>query len=294
MFSASKPGVCQQVTDLGKRITRFFIYSNLFIAGCAVALVDQTYRLVLQREPNPYFLLFVLFSTLCSYSFHWYLTDHSVLPSPRINWLKKNRLVYVVFFWVGLAGAATLFFYLLPFWHWLLLAAIITFLYSAPKIPHPFFRALRKVAWGKTIFLALVWMMVTTLLPFIVSGEPWRNDFTFFIISRFFQIYAICILFDYRDREDDKADGIRSLITYLNEKEILTLFVSSILVFIGFTLLLLPQGYPVQTVVLLLVPGIITACLYNYARKHFGDFFYYGVLDGLMAFSALLLLIARI
>jgi len=283
-----------QACKMGKRIFHFFIYSNLFIAGCAVAMVDQTYRLILQSVPNTYYLLFVLFSSICSYSFHWYLTDHSVIPSPRITWLKKNRNVHLVLFFIGLAGSAILFFYLLPYWHWLLLSAIITFLYSAPKIPHPLFRSLRKVALGKTIFLALVWMNVTTLLPLLISGQAWRNDFTFFIISRFFLIYAICILFDYRDREDDKADGIRSLITFLNEKEILYLFIFSISVFSLFTLLLYPQGYSLVTIILLLLPGIITASLYRYAKRNFGDMFYYLVLDGLMSFSALLMLIPGI
>jgi hypothetical protein len=30
-----------------------------------------------------------------------------------------------------------------------------------------------------------------------------------FCCSRFFLIYAICILFDYRDRDQDKQEGIR-------------------------------------------------------------------------------------
>jgi hypothetical protein len=168
-------------------------------------MVDQTCRIVLQEPVNTDFLFFVFFSTICSYSFHWYLTGPSVLPSDRIVWIKKYRNVHLVFFFAGLAGAAVFFFYLADYWYWLLLSAGITFLYSAPKIPHPLFRALRKVALGKTIFLAIVWMNVTSLLPILISGQSWRADFTIFVISRFFLIYAICILFDYRDREDDKA-----------------------------------------------------------------------------------------
>ncbi len=254
-------------------------------------MVHQTYRLVVHSRVNIYFLLFVLFSTICSYSFHWYLTSNSVIPSPRIKWVERNRNVHLLLFIISLIGAGIFFFYLLPYWHWLLLSAIITFLYSAPKIPHPVFRALRKVALGKTIFLALVWMNVTTLLPILISGEPWRNDFTLFILSRFFLIYAICILFDYRDREDDKATGIRSLITYLSEKGILYLFTFSLIIFSVSTILLYYYSYTVLSIVLVLIPGIITASLYNFAKKNFSDLFYYFILDGLMAFSALLMVI---
>jgi 4-hydroxybenzoate polyprenyltransferase len=279
---------------MGKKIFTFFIYSNLFIAGCAVIMVHQTYSFLLHSSPNTYFLLFVFFSTICSYSFHWYLTSHSVIPSPRIQWVQQNRNIHLVFFVAGLVGSGVFFIYLLPYWHWLLLTAIITFLYSAPKIPHPYFKALRKVALGKTIFLALVWMNVTTILPIIISQQPWRNDFTLFILCRYFFIYAICILFDYRDREDDKADGIRSLITYLNDKSIFYFFAFSLIIFAVATLLLYNFGYAIPAIIVLLIPGLITACLYNYAKKHFSDMFYYFILDGLMAFSALVMLIPGI
>lgn len=273
---------------------RFFIYSNLFIAVCAVLMTDQTFHFLLNSDTHLYLAAFIFFSTLSSYSFHWWLTAHSAIPSPRIEWLQRNRPVHLILFIIGLAGSAIFFFCLLSYWPWLLIAAIVTFLYSAPKIPHQYFRALRKVALGKTIFLAFVWMYVTTVLPIIVSGQTWTLPFTFFVFSRFFLIYAICILFDYRDRQDDKIAGIRSLITYLSEKGITYLFIFSLLLYGVVTLLLPAYGYSWSSIALLLVPGIITAGLYNYARRHFADMFYYFILDGLMALSAILMLVTRI
>ncbi|HEY6063139.1 MAG TPA: UbiA family prenyltransferase, partial [Chitinophagaceae bacterium] len=242
-----------------RQFLAFFVYSNLFIAGCAVVMVDQTYRFLLQSPVNIYLLFFVLFSTLCSYSFHWYLTSHSVLPSPRIKWLEKYRIIHVVLFIVGLTGSGILFMYLLPYWHWLLIGAIITFFYSAPKLPHRYFKILRKVALGKTIFLALVWMYVTTILPVLISDREWNTSYVLFAVSRYFQIYAICILFDLRDREDDKADGIRSLITYLDEKGIFYLFTFSIIIFGICTLLLYRYDYKITDIIILLIPGLLTA-----------------------------------
>lgn len=257
-------------------------------------MANQTYQLVLNSQPNRQLLFFIFSSTICSYSFHWYLTARSVIPSPRIDWLQQNRKIHLLFFFIGLIGSGILFFYLQNYWYWLLLAAVITFLYSAPKIPHPYFRALRKIALGKTIFLALVWMFVTTILPIAVSQQPWRNDFLLFILSRFFLIYAICILFDFRDREDDKAAGIRSLITFLSNRNISVLFVFTLIIFAVVTIWMLQYGYSPLQIVLLLLPGIITACLYNYARRNFSDMLYYFVLDGLMALSAILMLIAAV
>lgn len=276
------------------QLFRFFVYSNLFIAGCAVLMAQQTFLFLLQQEPDKPLLFFILSSTLCSYSFHWYLTSESVLPSPRIQWLRRNRSVHLTLFLAGLAGAVYFFYQLADYWLYLLAAVVVTFLYSAPKIPHPLFRALRKVAIGKTIFLAFVWMYVTTALPVIVAEQPWKSEYTLYALGRFFYIYAICILFDYRDRADDKAVGIRSLITWLSEKGITYLFIFSLGVFTAFSLMLLYYGYAFLPVALLLIPGIILTGIYQHARSHFSDMLYYFVLDGLMALSALLMLIAAI
>jgi 4-hydroxybenzoate polyprenyltransferase len=273
---------------------RFFIYSNLFIAVCAILMVNQTYDLLLHSSPDKYLLGFVFSATICSYSFHWYLTSQSLVESPRIEWLKDHRVFHLIFFFIGLIGSGIFFFFLLPYWYLLSIAAVITFLYSAPKIPHPYFKALRKIAIGKTIFLALVWMYVTTMLPFLIAETHWTIPIILFVISRFFFIYAICIMFDFKDRADDKAAGIRSMVTWFSEKGVDRLFFISLLIYAICTVLLLNYNFSVLNIILLLIPGIISAFIYEYAKKKFSDYLYYFVLDGLMMFSALLMLIIRI
>ena len=154
---------------MGNRVFNLFIFSNVFIAACAALMVVQTYTFLLDSPANIYFVCFVLCSTICSYSFHWYLTPGSIILSPRIKWTHENRLTLLFLFFIGLIGSGIFFCYLLPYWIWLFLSAVMTFLYSAPKIPHKYFRLLRKIALGKTIFLALVWTHVTTILPIIIS-----------------------------------------------------------------------------------------------------------------------------
>jgi 4-hydroxybenzoate polyprenyltransferase len=273
---------------------RFFIYSNLFIAVCAILMVNQTYDLLLHSSPDKYLLGFVFGATICSYSFHWYLTSQSLVESPRIEWLKDHRVFHLIFFFIGLIGSGIFFFFLLPYWYLLSIAAVITFLYSAPKIPHPYFKALRKIAIGKTIFLALVWMYVTTMLPVLIAGAGWTMPIILFVISRFFFIYAICIMFDFKDRADDKAAGIRSMVTWFSEKGVDRLFFISLLIYTICTVLLLNYNFSVLNIILLLIPGIIGAFIYEYAKRNFSDYLYYFILDGLMMFSALLMLIIRI
>lgn len=277
-----------------KLLLSFLLYSNLFIAACAVLSVQQTGWLLFNSPPDTNLSRFIFFSTICSYSFHYYFTTHSLIPSERISWIQKNRIVLLLLFIAGLAGAFTYLLRLSGFIYWLIPAAIATFMYSAPKIPHPVFRQLRKIAYGKTIFLAFIWMYVTVVLPVIVSGKGWNVPDTLFAASRFFIIYSICILFDYRDREDDKANGVKSLITFLSNQNIDRLFIFSLSFFTILTLGMIMYGLKTSDALILLLPGVVLAALYNLAKKNFSDILYYALLDGLLALSAAILLIARI
>jgi 4-hydroxybenzoate polyprenyltransferase len=277
-----------------RKIVDFFVYSSLYIAIGAILMIWQTSHLLLGSPPSGRLMGFVFFSTICSYNFHWYLTPRSTSPSRRVQWTHHHKALHFILYLAGAVGAAVYFFYLLPYLPALFFAALLTFLYSAPKLPQKAFRQLQKIAVGKTLFLTFVWVYVTTVLPIIISGAAWSVSFVLFIGSRFFLIYALCLLFDYRDREDDKAHGIRSLITLLDERGIDLLFVLSIILFFFSCCALSFYHYPAFYIVLLLIPGFITAALYRVAKRNFSDDLYYVVLDGLMMFSGLLMLIFRI
>lgn len=277
-----------------RKIADYFVFSSLYIALCAVLMTWQTCQLLLGSAPPVRLLGFVFFSTICSYNFHWYLTPRASAPSRRVHWTHHHKALHFVLYLTGLVGAGVYFFYLLH-WFWAICFAIfLTFLYSAPKLQHPLFRQLRDIAIGKTIFLTFVWVYVTTVLPVIVADVHWNLSFILFTAGRFFLIYAICIVFDYRDREDDKMQGIRSMITLLDEKGIDRLFWGSLILFFASNFALSGYHYPAFYIFLLVVPGLILAGIFHQAKRNFSDDLYYVVLDGLMAFSGLLMLIFRI
>lgn len=273
---------------MARSIFNFFLFSSVFIALCAVLMVYQTNHLLqLSYDPAP-LLYFVFFSTLCSYNMHWYFTPFSFSEKIRSQWTQRHRLTHIVLMAIGAIGAAWFFFSFIDHWIWIVPSAILTFLYSAPKLPFPIFRHLKKVAIGKTIFLSFVWMYVTSALPIFVSNAIWTENHLLFCISRFFLIYAICILFDYRDREQDKKDGIRSMITYFSVKGVDRLFWLSLILFIISTVLLYFFGFSIIVIIALVIPGLLTGILYPTAKVNHSDYLYYFVLDGLMMFSALI------
>ena len=167
---------------------------------------------------DPVFLAFVFCGTVSSYNFHWYLTHHAAEEniSVKNRWNLANRRVHAVLAILFLLFSLILLIPLRGHFVWLAGAGLITFLYSAPKIPADKARWLRKIAYGKTIFLALAWTYITAMLPLLISLKDWEQPHYLFCINRFFLIYAICILFDLRDRDRDRDEGIRSLVTQLS------------------------------------------------------------------------------
>lgn len=231
---------------------------------------------------------FVFFSTICSYNFHWYLTPHTVSENRRTLWTQQHKSVHLLLIILSFVGASLFFLPLMEYWIWIGISVFLTFLYSAPKLPFKPAYFLQKIAVGKTIFLALVWMYVTSILPIILSGEIWGAKQILFCVGRFFFIYAICIIFDLRDREQDRRDGIRSMITFFNDKGINALFYSSLFVYSIVTISLYNYGISVLVIVVLLLPAFIVTALYRYTKRNFSDYLYYFLLDGMMALSALL------
>ena len=272
-----------------KKILDFFLFTSLFISCCAVIMVYQAYSLIIGKPVNSYFAGFVFFSTVCSYNFHWALTPYSIAPSQRLQWDEKHESYHLLLSIAGIVGAIFCFFFIKDHWFYIGIAAILTFLYTAPKISFPPFQWLKKIAIGKTIFLAMTWTYVTAVLPILIDGNIETEKAIFFCAGQFFFIYAICILFDFRDREYDKAEGIRSMITFFNERSIDILFAISIVVLFVLSILLGQTGIQWINIILLLVPAFLLISLYKYAKRNSSDYLYYFILDGLMMLSGLLL-----
>ncbi|HLF45344.1 MAG TPA: UbiA family prenyltransferase [Chitinophagaceae bacterium] len=271
------------------KVFDFFLFTSFYIAVCAVLMVNQTYILLVQKPVDVHFLAFVFFSTVSSYNFHWLFTPRSANPSSRLNWSFQHKGYHLFLFIAGLLFSFYFFLNFINEWFWIGIATLLTFMYSAPKIPYKTFLRLKKYAFGKTIFLAAVWTYVTVVLPLQTEHVSWTGRSVLFCAGQFFFIFSICILFDYRDREDDKAEGIRSLIVYLSEKEVNRLFAFSLILSAALFFLLLKEAVYPATVFILVIPLLLLSLLYNYSKKNFSDYLYYFILDGLMMLSGFIL-----
>jgi 4-hydroxybenzoate polyprenyltransferase len=272
-----------------RKVFDFFLFSSLYISLCAVLMTWQSGYLLHIAIPGDYYW-FVFFATICSYNFHWYLTPFSKNSAERTQWSIQHKSAHLLFYFAGVIGSVIFFYKLRQHWFALFFATVLTFLYSAPKIPIPVFKYFKQVAIGKTIFLTTVWTYVTTILPVFVAGElHFNHEMKWFSASRFFLIYAICLLFDYRDRDEDKEEGIRTFVNYFDETIVTRLFILTLVAFAVFTMALLFSNVPILTVFIILVPGVILFYISGEVKKSVSDYLYYFILDGLMMLSALLM-----
>lgn len=277
-----------------KAAFNFFIFTSLFIAGCALLMVHQANQLLHLNYDIKEYYFFVVFSTICSYNFHWFLSSNMTSETIRVRWTQRHRKLHILLYFIGLFGSFWFFWYFISQWVWLGGAVILTFLYSAPKISVPPFHNLRKVAVGKTLFLAFVWAYVTSFLPIAMDNHHWNWPSVLFCCYRFFLIYSICIPFDYRDREYDKQEGIRSMITHFTEKGINLIFYGSLVLSVVSAIALYYFQFTSIVIICLLIPHLVLVFLYPVSKRNFSDYLYYFVLDGLMMLSSLLTLFISI
>lgn len=263
----------------------FFLFSSFFIATVCLAALYQTYTFLhLPFSSFSWYGSFAFFATLCSYNFHWWLTPIHQMEAERSIWSKKHRWLHL---WLSITGIVIAYISCIKASeHWLQLfpALLLTFLYTAPKIERWPFILLRKMAVGKTIYLATVWTYVTAVLPVLLTKQQLNLQVIIFIAGKFFFLLALCMLFDWRDQLQDKQQAIRSLATLLSAQQLRFYLRLSLYVSLFFSLMAPSVGEACINS----LPVLTTLILVPFAWKSSSDYLYYGLLDGLMGVSGLL------
>jgi 4-hydroxybenzoate polyprenyltransferase len=235
---------------------------------------------------------FIFFASISSYSFHSYLPTTKKEYSAKVSWGLHHRKYFLTMLITGAAGS-TIFLYFLEQDLKLILALILfTVLYSSPKIKFEKFTLFKKFGSAKTIYLAAIWTIVTVSLPLSTIKSDTNPSGILFFANRFFLIYAICILFDLKDKEYDIQRGIKSIITILDEKKIELLFFICIALFFISSLIFYIFRDSGLTVLTLISPGALLLFLFQKSKETKSDYWFSFFLDGIMMLSAILYLLA--
>ncbi|MVM41597.1 hypothetical protein GO730_34525 [Spirosoma sp. HMF3257] len=272
-------------------ILQFVLFSNAYIALCAVMMCQTTARLFKLNLPASS-LAFLFAGTLGSYSLHWYLTDSSIDSTNRGRWNQTHKQTLLGLFIGAVLVGLWLLVYLQAYVLDLLPVVLLTFLYSAPKINWRLFSILRRIAVFKSIYLALIWTYVTAALPLLmaipVQPTSWVLIGTW-LINRFLLIYSIALWFDYRDRATDRQSKWLTIASMLTETQIRWFFYGLTLCF-GLTIAILyRQWLNVWPVVCLSVPMALLGLTIRRIATQPSDYGYYLYVDGLLMLSGILL-----
>ena len=246
----------------------------------------HTFQLLLPGTDAFYLTAFIASSTLLSYSLHWYLLNDGLRQTSRISWTKSHKTILLILAAAGAISTSYYFYQLREYWIQIAIPAFIAMIYTAPKITA--LHKLKSLAYGKTFLLAFTWSYVTVILPLWIYAPEWDVKNLIFFINRFSLLYLICLLFDFRDKEEDMAQGLTTLPSRISLKGLRILFYSIMAIFLMSNLLLYNQGVEVREIILLLIPGIILAYIFPICTRNFDDYLYYFILDGLMMLSAIL------
>jgi 4-hydroxybenzoate polyprenyltransferase len=160
--------------SLLRRALDLLLYSNLFIALCAVALTWSSSRLLGLGVPDFSLLLLVGGGTLALYLALRIdgakRAERQALTPDRLLWVQQHQplawallLVSLILGGIGFMGVAT------PVRLFLLPAAALGLAYGWPLLPLPLHWRLRRRNFLKIVLIGLVWAWVTVVLPAIDS-----------------------------------------------------------------------------------------------------------------------------
>ncbi len=200
----------------------FYLYSNLHIALCAVALLNVSCSILqIQFSSHLYYLVF--FGTLFLYCFQRLI---GVIKRERIDflgdrnqWNFSHRKTLITLIFLSLFPLFYSLFKLnLQSKLVILFAAILSFVYAVPIIN---FRKkkirARDFPIVKIFFIALVWVLITVFLPAIESKSVISvTQLVYWAVIVFLVIIALTIPFDVRDLEFDDA-SLRTLPMLMGE-----------------------------------------------------------------------------
>lgn len=269
---------------------QFILSHSIFISFCAAALCFQTHQL-LNVSPHNLVYLLVFSSTLAGYNLYWLISKFYFSNRNVSTFLKGNISNVIVLI---IASFSTLFcIYRLPYLiYYLIIAGILTILYSVPLWPLPNNISIPKLkGYFKTILLAFTWTFTTVIIP-VAASEVNISSILILFIARFSFMLMLCSIFDSRDIAVDKIHNLKSLATDVSAARLKNIMLITFLVYILAGLLLRINFTTRYQVLAFIFTGIITFYVYILSIKKRNYFFYYFLVDGLMLISSLLTFIA--
>jgi 4-hydroxybenzoate polyprenyltransferase len=265
------------------------LYSNIFIAICAVAMTFQTYWILgIDYKTSPALAGLVFFSTWVIYAIHRLVSLDKVDKSLKVDRFQiiahyQRHIQFYTF--LATIGVGVCFFFLQPITQVaLVLPGLLSLGYVIPFLGEQKKR-LRDINFIKIFLIAIVWSYVTVLLPLLEYQIPIDANIVGMFVERMLFIFIITLPFDLRDWEIDRRNGVQTLPAVLGVSKTLEVAFVLLLLWLGMTYFL----YSSTIWGGLVLTGIITGGLIGLSPKQKQDYFFTGLVDGTMILQAVLI-----
>ncbi|HEY0666631.1 MAG TPA: hypothetical protein VGD22_00560 [Sphingobacteriaceae bacterium] len=273
----------------------FLLFSNIFIALCAVAQGLVTYHL-LNAKPDRHVLGILFASTLALYNFSILLSkpaDPSRSPFRRVRWVFSHYRLIITITIIVILSIVPLFLLISATSKILLVfLALIAVTYNLPifSINDKKF-GLRSIPGIKLFLISLVWSLSVVLLPILELESNTilvtSRDSILLIAKRFLLIAAITVPFDIRDLFQDKNNDLKTIPVLLGEKAAYLVCQGLLAAYIAM-LFLFTDKFNVDFFALTLTI-ILTGWLIFKSDWKKNEYYYFFYLDGVMILQYVLL-----
>jgi 4-hydroxybenzoate polyprenyltransferase len=271
----------------------FLLFSNIFMALCAVAQGLLTFHLIGSKPVYPIIgLLFT--STLGIYNFSILVTkpkQPELSPYRRVRWFFAHYRLMVTLTIVSILSLVPLFLMISIASRILLIfLGILSFCYGLPlfTIGEQKF-GLRNIPGLKLFMITLVWTMSCALLP-VIEAQALHStvismrDTTILLAKRFLFIGALAIPFDIRDLFEDRQSGLKTIAVSWGEKNSY-LFCQLLLAGYIILLFLFRNGGFSNDFWALSITVMLTGWLIFKSKWEKNEYYYFFLLDGVLIFQ---------
>jgi len=283
-------------------ILDFVLFSNLFIALCAVAQCLLTLKLI-GSEPIYPLLALLLTSTFVTYNISIFLSkpkDPQKSEFKRVRWFfAHNRLMLTItiictlllipLFWMLCFECKLLVIFL----------GFISIGYSLPlfSVGDQKF-GLRNIPGLKSLMITSVWVLSCVLLPIFEAESQHLADTSLrntaiLVSKRFLFVFALTIPFDIRDLYNDLQTGVKTIPVLIGEKRAY-LFCQVLL--IGYLILLFTfnnNGFN-RDFFALGLSVLLMGWLIFKSEWEKNEYYYFLYMDGVLILQYLLLVVFRL
>ncbi|GLR20046.1 UbiA prenyltransferase family protein [Portibacter lacus] len=273
-----------------KKLIDFYLYSSIHIAVGAALSIILCYA-VLVHIPTSDYPIFVFAATLFLYCSHRIIgikTVEKFEHEGRYAVIKKYKVHIILYAILGGIGSVILYFYL-PFIMklWLIAPAIVSLFYVLPIFSNH--KRLRDIGLIKIFLISIIWALIIGVIPYVEAKGTLDGLGILFALEKAIFIFAITLPFDARDLIVDDANAVKTIPATIGidnaYKAAYFLMAAVMIIVVSLYALGLYSG---GVTIALIIGYLITSLAIKLSKGKKDDYYYSGVLDGTIAFVAIL------